>query len=133
VIYANIPIVFDSPLLLSLSSVTITVNPSYTDPPVALDDSATTAEATPVTINVIDGSAGGLDSDADGDTLTVLDGLTTNPGNGNVTFTAGESFVYTPHGNFYGRDSFVYTISDGTSRTASATGTFVLLQYLLQI
>jgi len=130
VIEANIPIVGYLLLQLSLSSVTITVNPSYTDPPVALDDSATTAEATPVTINVIDGSAGGPDSDADGDMLTVLDVLTTNPSNGNVTFSAGESFVYTPYGNFNGQDSFVYTISDGTGLTASATGTFLFMQYL---
>ena len=88
----------------------------------ATDDSATTEEGTSVTVNVLDGSAGGPDSDVDGDTLTILDGSTTSPSNGNVTLSTGDSFVYTPSGNFNGQDSFVYTISDGTGLTATATG-----------
>ncbi len=84
-------------------------------PPVAVDDSATTDQNTPVTVNVL-----ANDSDPDGNPLTVTS--VTTPANGNATFTASD-VTYTPATDYYGTDTFDYTISDGQGGTASATVT----------
>jgi len=102
--------------------VTINVLPDSNDPPVANDDSATTEEDTPITIDVVDGSFGGTDSDVDGDTLTTS--LLSDPSNGSATLSAGGTFVYNPDPDFSGQDSFVYTVSDGTGLKATATGAY---------
>ena len=53
-----------------ISTATATINVAPTsDAPIALDDTATTAEDTPVIIGVL-----GNDSDPDGDTLTITEG-----------------------------------------------------------
>jgi VCBS repeat-containing protein len=87
--------------------------------PVAVDDAVTTAEDTPVTLNVLDGSASGgtADSDPDGDPLTVT---AATAGNGTVTIGAGGAITYTPNADFNGTDTIVYTISDGHGGTAQA-------------
>lgn len=85
-------------------------------PPVAVDDAATTAPGTAVTIAVL-----ANDSDPDGDALTVLSA--TQPGNGSVVVGAGGAITYTPAAGFTGTDSFTYTIADPDGLTASATVT----------
>jgi len=91
-------------------------------PPVAVNDSATTNEDTPVTINVLDGSASGgtADSDPDGDPLTVS---AASAANGTVTIGANGEITYVPNTNFNGTDTITYTISDGNGGTATATVT----------
>ena len=102
------------------TAVTIDIDP-INDPPVALDDAATTGQGIPVTVNVLDGTFGGADSDPDtGDILTPISATT--PGNGGVTINPDGTIEYTPNAPFTGQDSFVYTISDGNGETASATG-----------
>jgi len=82
-------------------------------PPIATNGTATTAQDTPVTINVL-----ANDSDPDGNPLTIVsvtqgaNGLVTTNGNGMVT--------YSPAMNFFGADHFTYTISNGQG--GSATG-----------
>ena len=53
-----------------------------------------------------------------GETLTVT--AVTQGANGSVTFTA-SGVSYTPNADFFGTDSFTYTISDGNGGTATAT------------
>ena len=53
-----------------------------------------------------------------GETLTVT--AVTQGGNGSVTFTA-TGVSYTPNANFFGADSFTYTISDGNGGSDTAT------------
>jgi VCBS repeat-containing protein len=100
------------------ATATVTINVSVThinNPPQAQDDSATTRQGTPVTINIL-----ANDVDPDGDMLT-LDSV--GPaGNGTVTKN-GNAVTYTPSGNFTGTDSFTYTISDGKGGTDTATVT----------
>jgi len=95
------------------------------DPPVAVDDSDTTPENTPVTIAVLNN-----DSDIDGDTLTV--DSVTHGTNGSVT-NNGNDVTYTPDAYFYGTDSFNYTISDGNGGTDTATVTVIVLKTLTRI
>ncbi|TXD92307.1 tandem-95 repeat protein, partial [Gillisia hiemivivida] len=100
------------------ATVSITVNP-INDAPIAVDDSASVNEDTPVTISVLDN-----DSDVDGDDLTVVS--TTSPSNGTVVINENGTITYTPNDNFIGSDSFEYTISDGNGGTDTATVTITV-------
>jgi len=96
------------------STVTITVN-NVEDAPDAVDDSSTIAEDSGANvINVLTN-----DTDVDNDNLTVT--AVTQGSHGSVTNNNGTSVSYTPNGNFFGTDSFTYTISDGNGGTDTAT------------
>jgi hypothetical protein len=96
------------------ASATVTVMvTAANDPPVAANDSASTAEDTPVTIGVL-----GNDLDPDGDPLIVT---TATAANGTVTINGDGTIVYTPNANFNGADTITYTISDGNGGTSTAT------------
>ncbi len=94
-------------------NVTIDVAP-INDAPVALDDPATTAEDTSVTIEVLIN-----DSDPENDPIT-LDSAS-NPSNGTASINPNGTILYAPGPNFHGTDSFVYTISDPQGESATAT------------
>ncbi len=83
-------------------SVTVT---AVNDAPVGADDSVITAEDTPLTGTVP------VATDVDGDALNYAVG--TEPGHGSLVFNADGSYVYTPNANYFGADSFTYTVSDG--------------------
>ena len=95
----------------STGRVDVTVTP-VNDPPVAVDDNASTPEDTSVTIEVLLN-----DSDQDGDALTIT-AVSAAP-NGTAVINVG-TVIYTPNSDFNGADTFTYTISDGQ---ASATAT----------
>jgi large repetitive protein len=84
--------------------------------PVAVADSATTAEDIAVIIAVL-----ANDSDPEGNTLTVSG--TTNPTHGTIAVNAGNTITYTPTANFHGTDSFTYVVSDGNGGTSSGVVT----------
>ena len=94
------------------ATVRVTVT-EVTNAPVAVDDTATVAEDSEVSVAVLSN-----DSDADGDTLTIES--FTQGTNGSVVIS-GSNLVYTPSANFNGSDSFTYTINDGTGLTDTAT------------
>ena len=106
-------------------TISITVN-SVNDNPVAIDDSATTKEETPITINVR-----GNDSDVDKDSLTLV--VVSNPKNGSIKINADGTVTYTPNANFYSTDSFTYTIIDGNGGTATGTVTVNVAQKVSSI
>jgi VCBS repeat-containing protein len=104
-------------------TITVTVT-NINNPPVARDDSATTSQDTPITVDVLDN-----DSDPDGDMFSVASvGLA---GNGSVT-NNGNNVTYTPALNFTGSDSFTYTISDGHDGTDTATVTITVTGTVVQ-
>ncbi len=95
-------------------TVTITVDP-VNDAPVAVDDSASTAESTSVTIDVLVN-----DTDVDGDPLSVKS--VTAPGYGTATVNDDDTVTYTPYDGSTVSDSFLYTVSDGAlTDTAGVT------------
>jgi len=100
----------------AVASLTVTVNKKQeavtNHPPVANDDSVSTAYETLITIDVLEN-----DSDEDKDALSVES--TTNPANGLVSIE-NNKIVYKPKAEFSGKDSFEYTISDGKEK-ATAT------------
>jgi cysteine-rich repeat protein len=91
---------------VGVATVTVT---AVNDAPVAVDDLATTAEGTPITITFATLLAN--DTDVDGPTPTITaagSGL-----NGTAVLGAG-SITFTPTPDFFGTASFQYTVSDGT-------------------
>src|SRR5213075_2012755 len=100
------------------ATVTVTVTP-VNDPPVAVDDSASTPEDVAVTIGPL-----ANDSDLDGDPLTITGATTTN---GTVVIVGGTNLFYSPTANFNGTTTIPYTISDGNGGTASATVTVTVI------
>ena len=99
---------------VSTLAVTVTVVDVDDTVPTAVDDTATTAEDTPVDIAVLDNDLLALNST---NTLSVSE--VGNAGNGTVS-TDNSTVTYAPAEHFNGEDSFTYTISDGTN---TATGT----------
>ena len=77
------------------------------DAPVAVGDTATTNEDTPVDGNVL-----ANDTDVENDALTAM--LVDGPANGALLFNADGSFTYSPNLNYFGPDSFTYKANDGT-------------------
>ena len=81
--------------------------------PHAVDDSATTNQNSPITIDVL-----ANDSDPDGDTLTISN--LSQAGNGTVALNANNTLTYSPNTGFQGTDSFSYAVSDGRGGTHTA-------------
>lgn len=100
----------------SVATVSLTIN-FVNMPPLAVNDSYSTNEDTPLVV-----SAPGLlgnDTDVDPQTLTAV--LVTGPSNGSLSLNADGSFTYTANANFNGVDSFTYRANDGTANSNIAT------------
>ncbi len=85
------------------------------DPPVAVDDDATTEEGIPVIIDVLDN-----DSDADVGDVPVVESVT-QAAHGTVAINVDGTLTYTPEPGFNGNDSFTYTLVGGQGSTGTAT------------
>src|SRR5262249_29321736 len=83
-------------------------------PPDAVNDTATTAEDTAVTIHVL-----ANDTDPESNTLTVV--AVGQAAHGSVVINADGTVTYTPAANYNGADTFTYTISDGHRTADTAT------------
>jgi VCBS repeat-containing protein len=85
--------------------------------PVAVNDSYTTSEDTPLVV-----PAPGVlsnDTDADADILTAIE--VTGVAHGTLSLNANGGFTYTPAANYNGPDSFTYRASDGLTNSGVAT------------
>ena len=96
--------------------VAITVNEVNTAP-VAVADSYSTDEDTP--LSIVPPGVLGNDADVDGDTPTVTG--YTSPDNGTLYMGPRGNFTYTPTANFNGTCSFNYEASDGAGGTTMGT------------
>ena len=97
-------------------------------PPTAQNDSAMVDEDMTVSINVIDGSAGGLDTDPDMGDIISLRGILTPPTMGTATVVSPTNILYDYTGPFLGlgnsfMDTFVYEITDKAGNIVMATVT----------
>ena len=97
---------------LTVAGRTVTINQDAA--PTANNDNATTDEDTPVDVNVL-----ANDVEPDGDTLSVIS--VTQGGNGAVSINPNKTVHYSPNLNFFGSDSFTYTIDDGHGGQSTAT------------
>lgn len=105
----------------STATVTVTVR-SVNDPPVPGNDTATTAEDTPLDLSASDllanDSPGGGPDEA-GQTLAIIAVSSSSTRGGSVVL-AGTTIRYTPAADFFGLDTFTYTVQDnGTSNGIS--------------
>ena len=103
----------------SLTSAPTAAVSNVNDPPVANNDSYTTAEDTALHIPAV--GVLGNDSDIDADPLTAL--VVTGPAHGSLTLNIDGSFTYTPNANFNGSDGFTYLANDATTNSAPASVT----------
>jgi len=99
----------------AIGTVNVTVN-AVNDAPDAINDSTTIAEDSGAnTISVRDN-----DVDVENDTLTIT--AVTQGLHGSVAITGGGTTVsYTPNADYFGPDSFTYTINDGNGGSDMAT------------
>ena len=96
----------------ALAEVVVVVVP-VNDAPIAVADTARTAEDTEVLIDVL-----ANDSDVDGDALTIES--VTNPPNGTTWMAADGQVAYAPEPDWHGTDRFTYAVADGKGGTADA-------------
>jgi hypothetical protein len=90
-------------------------------PPVANPATTNTGFQTAVTVNLL-----GNDTDADGDTITVVGTPTVaNPAHGSLALVSG-NWVFTPAGTFSGTAVINYTIRDVHGATSSSTHSVVV-------
>lgn len=99
------------------ATVTMTITP-VNDAPIAVADANTIAEDTQITTNVV-----ANDTDADGDTLSIIGTPTAT--NGTVSISGTTDLVFTPTANFNGTATVNYTVTDGTL-TDTATWTITI-------
>ncbi|WNJ98798.1 cadherin-like domain-containing protein [Thalassospiraceae bacterium LMO-JJ14] len=103
------------------ATVTITVD-GVNDPPDAVDDAMSGEEDTPITFTAQD--LLGNDSDADGDTLSIVS--FEQPDNGSITDNGDGTYTFTPNQDWNGETDFNYTISDGEGGEDTATVTITV-------
>ncbi|WP_291858863.1 Ig-like domain-containing protein, partial [Marinilabilia sp.] len=96
------------------ATVSLTITQAASGIPVAIDDEASTTENTAVSIDVLSNDAGLADTP-----LTVS--ISQTPNNGSVTVENDNSITYTPNDEYFGSDSFRYTITDSNGDTDNAT------------
>ncbi|PRY97821.1 gliding motility-associated-like protein [Marinilabilia salmonicolor] len=87
------------------ATVLLTITQAASGIPVATDDEASTTENTAVSINVLSNDTGLEDA-------PVVVTISTNPTNGTVVVESDNTITYTPDNEFFGNDSFNYTVTD---------------------
>ena len=116
--------VCDGELYSNVANVFITVD-CVNDPPVAVNDTATTNENMPVEINV---TANDYDVDGtiDPTTVTIVD----NPSNGAIEVNSFTGVVYTPNPGYYGFDNFTYTVNDNEGLTSNVATVTIQINFV---
>lgn len=103
----------DGVISTSGATVTITVNPNGLNlTPTADPDSQSTNEDTPLS-GIVTGN------DPEGAILTFS--ASTLPTHGTLVLQSSGSYTYTPTANYFGPDSFTFTVNDGVYTSSAAT------------
>ena len=88
--------------------------------PQAADDEFTGVIDTPIAGNVLADNGNGIDSDPDGDPMTVTAETKATERGGSVTINSDGSFLFTPATGYVGEDRFLYTVSDDQGGSSTA-------------
>gem|GEM_PF-598333 len=112
--------------LTDTATVTVMVE-QFNRPPVADDDEFTTDINSPmITLDVLDG-----DTDPDDDTLTIT-GVSAGSAGGTIAISEdGLSIEYTPAEDFFGDETFTYTVSDGELTDTGQVTVHVIKDFIL--
>jgi gliding motility-associated-like protein len=110
-----------APAACSSALVTITITP-VNDAPSLVNDTYSTAEDTPLNGTSILNN----DSDLDGNNLLLNTTPVTAPAHGQLTLNANGTFTYLPDLNYFGSDSFVYSVCDNGSPSLCSTASVTL-------
>ncbi len=108
----------------NIVKVSIVVNDTVNDAPVAVDDQPYYYEAIETLQLSINEPTDGLlinDYDPDGNAIAVADFDQISTQGGSVSVSSDGTFTYTPQGDYTGPDSFTYTVTDGQLTSQSAT------------
>ena len=114
----------DGALHTAVTTVTLTVTP-VNDTPVAADDAYSVNQLESLTLDIADGVLVN-DFDVEHDMLAAI--LVSGPQDGRLTFNADGTFTYTPNAPFFGEDSFVYRVNDGTANGTTGRVTITVNQ-----
>lgn len=85
---------------------------SLNSAPDAKDDAFIVSQFVPLSGNVLFDNGAGVDSDFEGDPVSVVSGVYTTAQGGSVEMSDDGSFTYIPSQGFFGSDSFSYTLID---------------------
>lgn len=91
--------------------------------PTAADDHYSMDEDGSLSQNLLEN-----DSDVESEVLNINTTPLTPASNGSLTINTDGTFTYQPNRDFYGRDGFIYEISDGVGKTDSAVVTITVNQ-----
>ena len=107
----------DGRVLVSAGSTTDIFGPTNSVPPpfVAVNDSLSTRQATPLTFS----AAQLLANDSAGAAIATIDAVSKS--GGSIIGSGNATYLYTPAPAFIGTDSFAYSITGGKGHSASAT------------
>jgi VCBS repeat-containing protein len=106
------------------ADVTVTINVGTNNAPVAVADTYTTAEDTPLVVPAT--GVLGNDSDPDGNAITAVLATPPSAAQGTVTLNADGSFTFTPAANFNGTATFTYHARDISMNSADVTVTITV-------
>ncbi len=93
--------------------------------PIAQDDVFSGNQDLNITGNLLVDNGNGVDSDPDGDAISVI-AQTIATTNGSVVIAANGDFTYTPNAGYTGTDSFTYTLQDSLGATDTALASITI-------
>ncbi len=96
------------------------------DAPEAADDSFNGTENSEIEGNLLADNGNGADFDIDGDNLQVVSDMITSAQGGSVIIMGNGDFVYMPPADYFGADSFEYTVLDGQGGSDIGTANITL-------
>jgi VCBS repeat-containing protein len=106
----------------NVATVTITVLPANTLPPVAVNDTYGTSQNT----TLYKSAPGVLNNDTDPEGAPLIAHLVSGASHGSLSFNSDGSFIYTPEVDYTGSDSFTYLANDGAIDSNVATVTIMV-------
>ncbi|KKP51745.1 hypothetical protein A3K01_03975 [candidate division WWE3 bacterium RIFOXYD1_FULL_43_17] len=112
---------YGSPNLSDTQTTTVTVT-AVNDLPISTGDDYSTDEDSVLNVT----APGILSNDSDPENSSISTALVSDVTNGDLSLNNNGSFSYAPNTNYYGIDTFVYKISDGTDYSENATVTITV-------
>ena len=125
--YNNKKTAFDEITDLLIDNVVVTGILASTAP-AARDDSVTTDEDTPLSINVLADNGQGPDIDFDGELIPSTISVLSGPNHGSLSNQGNGVFLYTPDSNYHGPDTFTYNVEDNAGAQSNVATVQIMIR-----